>query len=461
MTPALSSFRGCAGALASRSFAARSSFSGSSNHVRGNQPAETSLASRTLPPDGGLSVARIRSVAWSHKWLILAGILAVGIGLWQGTLYFLGPAVAVDRATRTNLVETVVATGSVQTPYRVIIGSQITGTVQFVQVDEGQRVTKGQVLVSIEDHELVADLAQAEGAVAQAEAHVRELADLTLPTARDSLKQAQATLLNAQQIFDRAAILVRQGDETRVVLDAAQKNLDVARNQVRSAELAVFTASSGGSDYVTAQTQLNQARANRDTAASRLGYATIAAPRAGVLITRNVENGTVVQPGNTLLVLAPDGETQLLVEIDERNLGKLALGQQAVASADAYSNQRFPATVVYINPGVDITKASVEVKLNVDNPPAYLVQDMTVSVDIEVAHSDNALVVPGRSVHDALSDAPWVMAIRKGRAVKQPVKIGVQGNTQTEILSGIAEGEVVLPATSDVAAGQRVRAISS
>ena len=406
-------------------------------------------------------IARVRTVAWTHKWLILVGIVAVGIGLWQAALYVLGPAVAVDKATRAQLVETVVATGSVQTPFRVIIGSQITGTVETVQVDEGQRVTKGQVLVSIENHELVADLAQAQGAVAQAEAHVHELADLTLPTARDSLKQAQATLLNAQQTFDRAATLIRQGDETRVVLDAAQKDLDVARNQVRSAELAVFTASPGGSDFVMAQTQLNQARSNRDTAASRLGYATIAAPRAGVLITRNVENGTVVQPGNTLLVLAPDGETQLLLEIDERNLGKLALGQKAVASADAYADQRFPATVVYINPGVDITKASVEVKLNVDNPPAYLRQDMTVSVDIEVARSEHALVVPGRSVHDALSDAPWVMAIRKGRAVKQPVKIGVQGNTQIEILNGIAEGDVVLPVTSNVVAGQRVRPLSS
>ena len=147
--------------------------------------AETSVASPIHPPDRGSMIARVRTVAWTHKWLILVGIVAVGIGLWQAALYVLGPAVAVDKATRAQLVETVVATGSVQTPFRVIIGSQITGTVETVQVDEGQRVTKGQVLVSIENHELVADLAQAQGAVAQAEAHVHELADLTLPTARE------------------------------------------------------------------------------------------------------------------------------------------------------------------------------------------------------------------------------------------------------------------------------------
>jgi len=405
-------------------------------------------ALRKLPP-----------ALWSRKWLVLAVILVVGVGGWQGASHILGPAVAVDRAKRGELVETVVATGNVETPFRVTIGSQITGTVEEVQVDEGQRVTKGQALVSLESRELKADVVQAQGAVAQAEAHMRQLEELTLSMARQSLKEAQATLLNAQQSFDRTSELTRNGNATRVALDAAQKDLDVARAQVRSAELQVYTASPGGSDYVTGQTQLNQARANLDTATSRLGYATISAPRAGVLITRNVEQGTVVQAGNTLLVLAPDGVTQLLLQIDERDLGKLALGQKALASADAYPDQKFPAVVSYINPGVDITRAAVEVKLDVTDPPTYLRQDMTVSVDIEVARSENALILPGRSVHDALSTAPWVMAIKNGRATKQPVHLGIQGTTQTEILDGIAEGDPVIAATSDVVAGQRVRPI--
>jgi HlyD family secretion protein len=82
-----------------------------------------------------------------------------------------------------------------------------------------------------------------------------------------------------------------------------------------------------------------------------------------VLITRNVERGAVVVPGNALLVLAPTGKMQLELQIDERNLGKLSLGQKALASADAYPEQRFEAVVSYVNPGVDISRASVEVKL--------------------------------------------------------------------------------------------------
>lgn len=371
----------------------------------------------------------------------------------------LGPAVVVDQVKRGDLVQTVVASGHVETPFRAEIGSQITGTVDEVLVQEGQRVTKGQALISLEAHELKASVVQAQGVVDQAEARIRQLAELTLPSAHESLLQAQANLLNGQQAFDRASQLFGKGFTTHVVLDGAQKTLDVARTQVRTAELQVYTAGNTGSDYVMAQTQLSQARASLETTVSRLGYATISAPRDGDLITRSVERGTVVQPGKALLVLAPSGETQLVLQIDERNLGMIALGQHAVASADAYADKRFDAVVSYINPGVDITRASVEVKLTVAKPPAYLRQDMTVSVDIEVARKEHALVLPTRAVYDAVSATPWIMGVRNGRAFKQPAKLGLRGNTQIELLEGAAEGDLAVPVTAGLLTGQRLRPI--
>ncbi len=399
------------------------------------------------------------SAIWSHKWFFFAVALALGGGAWQGVRVIWGPAIVVDQVKRGNLVETVVASGHVETPFRVEIGSQITGTVEEVLVQEGERVSKGQPLISLEARELKATVVQAQGAVAQAEARMRQLDELTLPSAREALTQAQANLLNAQHTFDRTSQLTQNGFATRAALDDAQKTLDVARTQVRTAEFQVYTASPGGSDYVMAQTLLNQAHANLETAESRLGYATISAPRDGVLITRNVERGAVVQPGKALLILAPTGEMQLVLQIDERNLGKLALGQKALASADAYPDQKFAAVVSYINPGIDITRASVEVKLTVTDPPVYLRQDMTVSVDIEVAAKDRTLVLPVRSVHDVLSGQPWVLGINGGRAVKRPVRLGLRGNSNIEILEGVAEGEVAIPLNSGVLTGQHVRAV--
>ena len=96
-------------------------------------------------------------------------------------------------------------------PFRVEIGSQITGTVEDVLVEEGQRVSKGQPLISLEARELKAAVVQAQGAVAQAEARMRQLDELTLPSAREALTQAQANLLNAQQTFDRTSKLAKDG----------------------------------------------------------------------------------------------------------------------------------------------------------------------------------------------------------------------------------------------------------
>ncbi|HZX86722.1 efflux RND transporter periplasmic adaptor subunit [Bradyrhizobium symbiodeficiens] len=410
-------------------------------------------------PKRRFSVASLWSGCLSHKWFILVVVVLLGLGGWQSARTILGPAIVVDQVKRGHLIETVVASGHVETPFRVEIGSQLTGTVQEVLVQQGEKVTKGQPLISLESRELKASVVQAQGAVAQAEARIRQIEELTRPSADEALTQAKATLLNAQKTYDRTAQLEHNGYATRAALDDAQKTLDVARAQMRSAQFQVYTASPGGSDYVMAQTLLNQARANLDTAESRLNYATIAAPRDGVLITRSVERGTVVQPGKALLVLAPAGDSQLVLQIDERNLGRIALGQKAVASADAYPDRRFPAVITYINPGVDISRASVEVKLTVVDPPDYLRQDMTVSVDIEVAAKDDALVLPLRSVHDVLSGAPWVLGIKDGRASQRPVKIGLRGNSHVEITDGLAAGDVAIPQNSGVLTGQRLRPV--
>ena len=146
-----------------------------------------------LPRKNTLNVSAAWSAIWSHRWFVLAVLLALGAGGWQGARLIFGPAVVVDQVPRGNLVETVVASGHVETPYRVEIGSQITGTVDEVLVEEGERVSKGQPLISLESRELKATVVQAQGAVAQAEARMRQLEELTLPSAREALTQAQAT----------------------------------------------------------------------------------------------------------------------------------------------------------------------------------------------------------------------------------------------------------------------------
>jgi HlyD family secretion protein len=130
----------------------------------------------------------------------------------------------------------------------------------------------------------------------------------------------------------------------------------------------------------------------------------------------------------------------------------------ARAAADAFPDRVFDADVCYIAPAIDPRRGSVEVRLCVADPPGFLRPDMTVSVDLTVASSPQVLTVPSGAVRDASTDSPWVLAVEGRRTVRREVQLGIRGEGQTEIKSGLAEGDqVVLAAGQMVEAGQRVR----
>jgi HlyD family secretion protein len=402
------------------------------------------------------------SALWIWKFPLVAAVLVFSLAAYYGPNLVYGPRIIGDAATRGEFVQTVVASGHVEAPFRVNIGSQITGSVSSVPVIEGQSVKAGETLIVLDDQEARAAVAQAEGVVAQGEARMRQMREFTLPSAEQTLAQAQATLVNAQKAYDRAEKLAADGYTTNVVLENALKSLDLAKSQVRSAHLQVETSQIDGSDYVLADTQLSQAKASVAAAISRLGHTIITAPRDGVLISRHVEAGSVVQPSLVLMALSPAGDTQLVVQIDEKNLGLIAVGQPALASADAYAAQSFPAEVIYINPSIDVQRASVEVKLRVPTPPVYIRQDMTVSVDIEVARRPNSIIVPSGSIRRRPDGKAWVMTVTGGRTRQQFVEVGLVSGGKAEIISGLEEKQFTISSTNTaIKLGQRLRATTA
>ncbi len=398
-----------------------------------------------------------------RRWLVRSAIAVAALAAagFASRNVILGKPVEAYEAVRGDLVQTVVASGRIITPQRVSVGAVITERVARIPVAEGQTVRREDVLIVLDDRDERAALDQTRAAVAQAEAKVRQLREVALPAAEQTLVQAQANALQARQAYDRSLSLSQKGFVGQSQLDDAKRNLDVADSQLRAARLQVESNEPSGSDYALAQTALEQARANLRTAQVKLEQTVIKAPVDGVLIARSVEPGNVVQSGKELMALAPAGETQIVVQIDERQLARLALGQKAIGSADAFPGERFAAELVYINPGIDPLRGSVEVKLRVPDPPAYLRQDMTVSVDIEVARRADTVVVPTETVREANGTQPWVLAVRGFRAVRLPVKLGLRGDNRIEILEGIEPGDDLIPATNAlIKAGQRVRAVA-
>jgi HlyD family secretion protein len=414
------------------------------------------------PRSLSVGFARLGAHVWLWKWQYAAILAAVAMALYAGPGLLFGPKVAGDVAVRADFVQTVVASGHVEAPFRVNIGSQVIGVATSVPVVEGQSVKAGETLIILDDREAKAAMAQAKGVVAQSEARMRQMREFTLPSAEQALAQAQATLVNAQKAYDRAEKLAADGYATTVALENAVKALELSKSQVKSAQLQVTASGADGSDYVMANTQLNQAIAGLATARSRLSYTVITAPRDGVLISRHVEVGSVVQPSAVLMALSPTGDTQLVVQIDEKNLGLITVGQSALASADAFATQTFPAEVIYIDPSINVQRASVEVKLRVPVPPVYIRQDMTVSVDIEVARRPNAVVLPSGTVRRLADGKAWVMTVNSGRTAQKFVDVGLVSGGKAEIISGIDDKQIAIPAANAaIKAGQRVRATAA
>ena len=276
------------------------------------------------------------------RWIkpALLAIVAVAIAALLVGNWLRGGQVDTVQAVRSDLVQTVVASGRVMTPQRVAIGVEVTGRVAQVPVREGQSVKRGQSLIVLEDQDERAALAQAAAAVAQAEARVRQVREVGLPVAEQSVLQSEASVRQLRRVVQRNQELHAKGFIGQAALDDAQRNLDVAESQWRGAQVQAQSSRPAGSDAALARTALEQARASHALAAARLAQHTVYAPADGVLIGRNVEPGAIVQPGKDLMLLAPAGDTELVVQIDEKNLAKLALGQKAQASADAYPARR-------------------------------------------------------------------------------------------------------------------------
>ena len=393
-----------------------------------------------------------------RKLGVAVGVLLLvlgGLALWRWP----AASVPVQSLAPRLLVHSVVATATVQTRHRANAGVQMAGKVIAVNVAEGDRIRAGHTLLQLDDREARSVSAAADLAVQQAEFKLRQWREVQAPTARAADAQAHANLSQAQAQLRRQQGLFQQGFVGQAALDEAQRAFEVAEALARSAQAQSQANADQGVEQHLAQSALVLAKANADAALARWAYTRVQAPFDGMVVSRNVEPGDMVQPGKTLLLLAPLGETDLVAQIDERNLSWLRVGQTAVASADAFAQQRFAAVVSAIAPGVDAQRGSVQVKLRVTSPPDYLRQDMTVSVDIDVGRQPDALAVPLEAVHDTESAQPWVWRVgTDDRLARVPVTLGLRSGAWVALVSGVAAGDrVVSAAGTGLAAGQRVR----
>lgn len=355
-----------------------------------------------------------------------------------------GPLIAVETASIGPLLANVVATGRLATPSRVVIGTEIVGTLEARYVEPGDQVEVGQRVARLRAEEAEARLAEAEAALAQ-------LVQRTRPEARTLLAEARARHAQAAREAERLRGLTAQKLVATERAEQAAEALSIAEATLRRAELQAAALSPEGADTRLLEARVASARAT-------LARSEIRAMVAGTVLRRLAEPGDVLSAGRGIVELARTGDTEVIAQLDERNLDRVALGQQALLSPDAFPALRLNAQITEIAPAVDVQTGTVEIRLRLAEAPAGLRQDMTVSVDIEIGRRERALSVPNEVLRGRRDDTATVHVLADGVVVARSVKLGLVGLERSEVVQGLSEGELLIAASNPLAPGSRARA---
>ena len=372
--------------------------------------------------------------------MIILLVLLVSFAIYR---WWQGPLLPSYEVVSSPLIQTVVASGRVEKVSRTQIGSEITGVVLERLVQEGDRVSRGDVLLVLKSDEISAQ-------VRQAEAELKELATTRRPQAEFDLANAKVQLEQAQ----REAVRRRNTELGILSAEEREKSIEaekLARNNLESARLKVASLAPDKVEETKLREQLAALQA-------QLAKTKIRAEVSGIILTRNVEPGDLVQPSQTLFTIALDGATEIRVPFDERNLPLLALQQKAAVITDAYPDQPFPAHINFIAPSIDAQRGTVDVRLTVDPVPDFLRQDMTVSVNVETNKREQTMVIPNDALSSISGNKAMVILVRDRKIQRHPITLGLRGLVMSEVVAGLKEGDHVLTdAESVLKDGIRVR----
>lgn len=314
---------------------------------------------------------RRRWPRWGALGLLLLALAAAGLW-WRQAATTAGPVYATAPASYADLTVQVTATGAVQPTDEVQVSSELSGTVREVAADYNDHVSAGQLLAKLDTDKLKATVDHAEA---------------TLAAAKAMVAQAAATVVEAQGTYNRVSELEKRGSGTAQDLQTASATLARAQAAVESANANVRVAE--------ADLKLDQAT---------LAKAAITSPIDGIVLSRNVEVGQIVASSlqaPVLFTLASDlMHMELDVDIDEADIGKVAAGNRAEFTVEAYPNRRFPAVISKVRYAPQTVDGVVtyQAVLSVDNADLALRPGMTATAVITVASVKHALVVPNAAL---------------------------------------------------------------
>ncbi|HWE49954.1 MAG TPA: efflux RND transporter periplasmic adaptor subunit [Bryobacteraceae bacterium] len=331
-------------------------------------------------------------------------------------------SVTVVSATAETWPTTYEATGTVRARTSAAISAKLMGYVREVNVQAGDRVREGQLMVSIDQRDLEVNSHRAEAAREEVRAGVPE-ADSAVAAAKANFDLAQVTSGRMQELFQKKSISIQEFDESSARLKAAQAAWDMTRAK---------------------RTQLDSkiAQADQEVRSAEIarGYAEVLAPFAGVVVARSVEPGSLALPGTPLFVIEREGAYRLEASVAESHLAEIRTGQPVAVTLDT-GDRPVEAKVSEIVPAVDAASRTYTVKI--DLPALPQLRSGVFGRAAFQSGSRTVLCVPAAAVVER-GQLQSVFVADHGIARTRLITTGQKVRDMVEVLSGLAAGETVI-----------------
>lgn len=314
----------------------------------------------------------------------------------------------------------------------------IKAEVSFVEKEESLKKTESKlklIIIEIDNLINVADSDFYKDKISNTE---KELLRTYRGAVNTSLSQVIALLGNISSV----------NVETEATLTSLRGVVNSARSALNQAEaeLSRVMANPDRSDVVMREAAVAQAKARVDLFKNRITDATLRSPVSGTVSSVLITGGEVVSPGSPVIVVTPDRDIQIAVNIYEGDISKVTVGDHVKASFVAFPQEEFEGEVVFINPTGKLIDGVIyyEIKIVLDEYPEKVLPQMTVDVTIRTAEKEKVLLLPERAVRRR-EGKQFVTILENGEKIEKEIFTGLRGEGRmVEIISGIVDGEKVI-----------------
>jgi HlyD family secretion protein len=417
--------------------------------------------------------------------MLLLGLAVLVALVAMGYFYFFSAPktvsaaeVKLENSTGSESDTVLTASGYVVAHHKIAVGAKVMGRVAWIGVEKGDTVQQGQVLVRLEDNDFRAQSNQARANLAAAQARLDQLRSGSRPQEklkdRAGVLQAEATLRNAEADYDRSEKLYRAGVTSKAELDRALAQRDTARALVEAARQSSSMTDVGPrpEEIRAADAQVGQMKAALDYAETQLAATEIKAPVSGTVLQRIVERGEMVSPSSfggdsgtrtSVVALADLSDLQIELDISQTDFARLQMGQRAEIIPEAFSNLKYTGFIAEIAPEANRAKATVQVKVKVDNPDSQLRPEMNARVNFlgnskpsTVQSAPRVLVPKAAVVRKDGSD--FVFVIKGNKVEQRSIRLGNESGEFYYVFEGLGGGESLATAGNDkLRDGDRVK----